>query len=249
VSAIPLPPGLEGRIKQWIRDEVAKLLRSGFLRSASIGEGGLTLRGGFFRLRNRGDSSNAFYIGPLNPALPDGTAQQGWIVRRDDGTTVLMLRDVDVADGQVNQALNWYDRSGNIVLADDTDGGQGLARPYVPFAFYRSRDVDWPTITSTSFQTVYRARGFKQQPKLYAEAWGWNDTGSATGEVRVLVNGVQLGGIASTDNTAVKLLNFGPDAVAGDHTSTILSIEIQARVASGSGGVRVGAAWAEGRQT
>ncbi|SNR33161.1 hypothetical protein [Blastococcus mobilis] len=244
------PPGLFERIRQMVRDEVAKLLRSGLLRSASIGEGGLTLRGGFFRMRNAADTSNAFYIGAVTPAQPDGTPQPGWIVRRADGTNVLLLRDAFPENGPdgVHQALSWLDRTGNTVLADDTDSGQGLARPYVPIVFYRSRNSDWPTVTGGDWQTVYRAKAPKQQPRLLVRAFAGATDGSTSGELRVMINGTQHGSTQAVVGATVGEFIFGPDAVAGSHMSD-LSVEIQARVTAGTGGIRVSPSQGEGRQS
>ncbi|MDP5184790.1 hypothetical protein QOZ88_19325 [Blastococcus sp. BMG 814] len=248
MSTIPLPPGLWERIRAVVRDEVGKLLRSGFLRSASIGEGGLTLRGGFLRLKHDGDGVETFYVGPVSPDLPDGSKQPGVIIRRNDGTIALHLYDPIPSEGDYNQFLAWRDRQGHVVFSDDTDSGQGIALPYIPFAFYRSRNEDWPVVTSTAWTTVYRAKGPKQQPKLYVETWGANNTDGATGQVRVLVNGTELATPGDTASGVVRGFNFGPAAVSGDHLST-LSIEVQARMVSGAGGVQVGVGTVQGRQS
>jgi hypothetical protein len=246
------PPGFWDRVRQIAADEVAKLLRSGLLRNASISEGGLTIKGGFLRLLSAVTGGfDTFYLGPVDPPRADGSPQQGWVVRRADGTIVLQLYDAFPTDsgGALNQALDWRDRGGNIVLADDTDSGQGIARPYVSGAFYRARNVDWPTTTSPTFETIYRAKMPKQHPKLYVRAWGINTVAGATGEIRVMVNGAQLGTTQGTISGTVTESVFGPAAVAGAHMAD-LSVEIQARLASGTGAVQVGVSrGAEGSQT
>jgi hypothetical protein len=242
------PPGLAERIRKIADEAVAKYAKSGFLRNASISDGGLTIKGGFLRLLSKAAGGQTiFYIGPTGDALPDGTPQQGWIVRRGDGTNVLDLYDADVTDGQLNQALNWRDRGGNVVIADDTNAGQGLARPYLQVPFYRVRDQDWPTTTSTSFQAMYRARVPKQQPRLYVRAWG-TGVGASTGEMRVMVNGVQLGSTGTLTAGTVTSFTFGPDAVAGDHMAT-LTVELQVRMTGGTEGVRCCVAQAQGQQS
>jgi hypothetical protein len=241
------PPGLVDRIRQIAAEEVRKFARSGFLRNASISDGGLTIRGGFLRMLF-GDVQ-LFYIGPVSPNLADGSPQQGWIVRRADGSTVLSMRDAFPEDdgGVLRQALNWYDRTGNSTFADDTNSGQGLARPYLPGTFYRSDYADWVAVSGGTFVTKFRARMTKQQPQLYVRAWASNDTSGATGEVRILVNGTQWG---PTRATAFSISEFewGPLTVAGDHMSTLV-VEMQARVASGAGAVRLEPSRLEGRQS
>lgn len=231
------PPGLWERVRAIAAEEVVKFMRSGFLRNASISDGTFTIKGGVLRLLF-GDV-DVFYIGPVDPPLPDGTPQQGWIVRRADGSTVLDLRDAFPADdgGQLRQALNWRDRSGHVVFADDTNSGEGIARPWVPGVWQLSRALDWPQVANGTFETVYRAKMRKQHPRLYTAAFGWCDTPGATGEMRVMVNGVQLGPTAALDNASVRETTFGPEATSGAHMSELV-IEVQARLASGTGTVR-----------
>ncbi len=241
------PPGFWERIRQIVRDEIAKLLRSGLLRSASIGEGGLTLRGGFLRLLF-GDRE-VFYIGPVAPASTDGTPQQGWIVRRADGTSVLDLYDAIPGTGAnpFNQALNWRDRGGNIVFADDTDSGQGMARPYIGGQFHARQFANWSyTVTATEWTTVAQAFVFKQQPQLSVGVRAGMDTTGTTGEVRVLVENVQLGPITSEGFATANRYFTGP--VAGAHME-ILTVEIQGRRTSATGALRLEPIYWMGRQS
>lgn len=240
------PPNLWERIRKLVQDEVGRLLRSGLLRSASIGEGGLTLRGGFLRMLF-GDV-NIVFVGPVGPALPDGTPQMGVVVRRGDGTTVLDLFDADTSDGVLRQALNWRDRDGNTVLADDTNSGQGLARPWLTGGFYRPRFADMTTgTTSGTFETVWETRIAHQQPQLEVAYRATTDLSGATGETQVLVNGTRLGTVRS-ETFVLTTRYVGPEPVAGAHMSE-LHIEIQARRTSATGAVRVEPMWWRGRQS
>jgi hypothetical protein len=243
----PIPSDFWGRIRQMISDEVAKFFRSGPLRNASISDGGLTIRGGFFRLLF--GNVQLFYLGPVNPPLPDGRPQQGWIVKRADGTTVLDLRDADVADGLVLQALNWRDRQGNVVLADDTNSGQGLARPYLQAAFYPARFGDYLGSTSGSFETLYRAELPKQQPRLRVAAIGAADSGGTTGEMRCLIEGAQFGATVTLTNAVQAFGIWGPEFLPDiDHMET-MHVEIQARRTAGAGVVRVAPTAIQGMQS
>ncbi|MDP5182185.1 hypothetical protein QOZ88_06010 [Blastococcus sp. BMG 814] len=247
-AAVPLSTVKE-LARQIAREEVAKFARSGFLRNASISGGdGLTIKdGGALRLETAA-GVESFYVGPVQPDLPDGSPQPGMIVRRNDGTIALHLYDPIPSAEDYNQFLAWRDRAGNVVISDDTDSGQGLARPYLAGAFYPARVQDFLKTTNPAFETIWRERRQKQHPKLYVEAWGATDTSGTTGEVRVMVNGVQLGATQSATAGVVTQYLFGPAAIDGGFGAN-LSVEIQARRSAGTGNVQVGAAWVDGRQS
>jgi hypothetical protein len=243
------PPGFWERVEQIAERAVQRFARSGFLRNASITGGGLTLRGGFFRMRNAAGTSNAFYVGPVTPAQPDGTKQPGWLVYRADGTLVLAMFDAFPEDGPegVNQALNWYDRSGGIVLADDTDSGQGLARPYVPIPLTRARYTDMVAVTDGAFVDVFDSGYFyKVNARARVDVRCTTDASDTTGELRVLVDGVQVGTTQTVD-FLVTMKNIGPFVIPGDAYSQHV-VKVQARRTTGTGAVRLAAA-AWGMQT
>lgn len=237
------------RIQKMIEDAVAKLARSGMLRNASIAEGGLTIKGGFLRLMSAVVGGvETFYAGPITPALPDGSYQPGMIVRRNDGTVVLQLWDPIPSVGDYSQFLAWLDRQGNAIFTDDTDSGFGIARPHLAHSFYPSRVQDFPTTTSATFETIFRARVEKQQSNLFVQAWGATDTAGTTGEVQVTVNGTILGTVQTATSGVINGYNFGPAAVAGNF-GDILNVEIQARRTAGTGNVQAGARLVSGWQT
>lgn len=244
-----VPPGLLERIRQIIADEVGKLLRSGLLRNASISEGGLTIKGGFLRLLASVTGTTLLYVGPYGPPGPDGTVQQGFVLRRADGTAALVMYDAVPGNdgGLFNQAVGWYGRTGGVVFADDTDSGQGIARPYLSTPFYRARNTDWPTVTDTTWVTIERARLAKQQPRLLVQAWAVATAGG-TAQMRVTVNGVELAPPVNVSGSLVTEYTFGPAAVTGAHMSS-LTVELQVQMTSGPGGVQAAASRLEGRQS
>lgn len=260
-----VPADLKEQIRNMIRQEVAETFRSAPLRNASIsggkgltvrGEGGITIDGG--RLRVTGlpgvepgaTGASTVYMGGITPAMPDGTLQPGIIFRREDGTIALALYDpTPSADspGGFQQFLALFDREQNIVLSDDTYSGQGLARPYVPTVLHRARYADWVTTTSTSFETLFHGVLNKQHPNLLLQLQASNDTAGATGEVRVLVNDVPWGAAQATE-FLIRTRTFGSAPVDGEHMESLV-VKVQARVASGTGGVRVEPVYLMGRQS
>jgi hypothetical protein len=246
----PIPPDLWQRIEQLIDRRVADAYRSGALRNATISDGGnLTVTGGAVKVLSP-DGATSAYWGPVAPTLPDGTYQPGWIMYREDGTLAAAMYDPNPdpgGPGDYKQFLALYDRGGSVINSDDTASGQGLARPYLAYPFYRARYADWIGTTSATFETLFRARIPKQHPRLYVRAWASNDTGGATGELRVLVNGVQVGTTQATGFVVAEQV-IGPAAVAGAHMDTLV-VELQARLATGTGAVRVEPSRLEGWQS
>lgn len=248
-AAVPLSTVKE-LARQIAREEVGRFARSGFLRNASI-SGGAGLRiidGGKLALIAE-NGTVLFYIGPVSPSLPDGSPQPGWEVRRADGTLAFGMRDAfPDADGTLNQALTWYDRAGNAVIADDTDSGQGIARPWLTGGFYRARYADMGvSTTSSTFETLWEARLDKQQPQLIVGYKATMDTTETAGETRVLVNDAPLGPVTA-ESFAIVTRMVGPAPVAGAHMDT-LTVKIQGRRTSATGALRVEPAGWWGRQT
>jgi hypothetical protein len=187
-----MPPGLFERIRQMIREETGKLLRSGLLRNASISEGGLTIKGGFLRMKSAAAGGvDTFYVGPITPALPDGSYQPGVIVRRNDGTTALLLWDPIPDPGGPNgysQFLGWYDRTGHAIVTDDTDSGQGIARPWLPLPLPQSTLIaSWPSTSSTTDGIIAESQASLQQVKLWWNASTIADPG-VTGTVQLKIS-------------------------------------------------------------
>lgn len=234
-----VPKDLIGQIRRMIQQEVADSYRSAPLHNASISKGGITVRDGYIRVQSA-DGVSTVFMGGVDPSLPDGTRQPGIVIRREDGTAAMAMFDPDPdpdGPGDYKQFLALYDREEHITVSDDTASGRGLARPYIPATFYRDRFADWVRTTSTTFETMFAAWVYKQHPRLWVQVWGTSDLAGTTGEVRVLADGVPWGPVRSVAFVA-GTVDFGPVALPGAHMETV-RVEIQARVTSGSGGVRV----------
>lgn len=246
---LPLPSE-DDRYRELLRrvDSLETALRAAFT-TISGGAGLRIVDGGSLALKAP-DGTLVFYIGPVAPNQTDGSPQPGWLVTRADGTVVLMLRDQFPGDdgAQLNQALNWYDREGNVVLADDTNSGRGLARPFLTGGFYKARFNDWTVATTSgAFETLWQQQITKQQPRLIVGYRAATDASGVTGETRVMVNGVQWGATQAEEFVA-NYRNLGPLPVAGANGSSLL-VEIQGRRTSASGSVRVEAAFWQGFQS
>lgn len=171
-------------IRKIAREEAAKSYRSGANRNSSIGSGGtFVIQGGRLQLI-ADDGHTIFYVGPLGQRQQDGSDQQGFELIRADGSVVLAMYDAQ--PGQtVRQALNWYDRTGNPVIADDTNGGVGLARPWLPMPLPVSTDItSWPKTSATTWTEVARSLPYEQHPVI---VWQGDAYSAGTAEVQLQI--------------------------------------------------------------
>jgi hypothetical protein len=170
--------------------------------------------------------------------LDDGSYQPMLLLYRADGSLALSMYDPDPTVTGYQQFLAVWDRGGSVVLSDDTNSGQGMARPYLSGGFEPARFTDFAySTTSATFETVAHQYVTKQQPRLQVRVQASMDTAATTGEVRVLVDGTQLGSTTS-EAFAISTRDFGPTAITGVHMQAV-HVEIQGRVTSGSGALKI----------
>jgi hypothetical protein len=232
-----VPRDFLGVIQKMIEDAVAKLARSGMLRNASITGGTLTIKeGGTLKARypaTLGGGVGVFFGDVIN-AGTGAYVGTGLLMQAPNGYDIASFRS-DVTTGTSIAVIR--DGQQNAVFYTDTVTGQGLGRPYLPFTFYSARFTDTPSVTiSATFETLWTADTYKQLAGMFVGAASLADAGTA-GEVRVLVNGVQLGTTQAVSSVAAAH-SFGAAAVAGAHMAA-QGVEIQARVTSGAGSLRV----------
>lgn len=243
------PPGFYDRIQQMINRGVDAAMRSGPLKNASISGGGVTIKGGFLKMLSAvTNGATTFFVGPISPALPDGSYQPSVIIRRNDGTVALLLWDPRPDLDGYNQYLGIYDRTGNAIFTDDTVSGLGIGRPYMPSVGYPVQPRHWPSTASGTWEPLYRARYAKQNPRLIVQAWGCTDTAGTTGEIRIMVDGVQLGATQAVSSGVVAEFVFGPTVMAGTF-GQYLNVELQAQRTAGTGNVQTCFSLIEGRQS
>lgn len=196
------------------------------LRNVVIPEGGLTIRSG----------------GELNVLHPSGN----WILRvakgsdgkyylsvhRDDGTAALEIGTSTMGD----QFLALWDRTGHIVVSDDADSGQGLARPWLSIPTTNVAAASLPTTASAAFFSVVSSGWFqKQQPFIEAQALLLSNA-SGAGEARYTLNGTQVGEAIPITAGAfawTSLQRFPIPGNVGDY----VRLELQLRLTNATGGV------------
>lgn len=208
----------------------------------------LLVNGGTLQVNDPNSGSQVFYVGPGGMNDGSGREQAVVYIHRQDGTIAMALFDGGTAPGHtIQQALQFFDKSGNIYLADDGDG-QGLARPYIPIGFFTDAiGVPTATTTSASFVTLQTLIGFKQHPKVQGQIEVYADVGT-TGTVQVVDQSSNVLFTTNLTSGQFGYVSYGPVALAGTHEQAI-SLNIQGKVLTGAGKVGVRGVAAIGVQT
>lgn len=214
------------------------------LEAATVGKGGITIaNGGSVRVV----APNGAVIATIG-ALPasynriDGSPQQGVILTREDGTIAMVLADVSPTTNPIKQAFQIQDRSANIVIADDTNGGVGVARPYVPVATFEDiSSATVPMTNSAAFADIQWGLASRQHPRVVAQMLVRSDLAGTTGNVRLMDGlGNQVGPtIAVAANTFV-VATIGPVAWTGgtwSFTEGFPMMVVQAQRTAGTGNI------------
>lgn len=229
------PSNLLDRIVKLER-ELAEVRKKVGLSSATISSGGLTVDGGFIKLIDP-DGDEIVWMGPLDPPRPDGRLQQAFVVRDDTGAARIFVWDNDPdGEGGYQQQVAINDPQGNRVFQDDKVTGHGLARPWLPLPITRPRRLDWLKCAINSWETLFEIRMHRQQPKIWLSMMSGASDGSTTGQVRIMMNGVQVFWRVY-NNATVFVDNEGFD-VTTDHFDEI-ELNIDAIRDSGAGSIDV----------
>lgn len=156
--------------------------------------------------------------------------EYGMEIKRQSGKTALSIRNGSV--NNYDQAVRIFDAFNHEIFSCDVVTG-GLARPWL--AMLPPQDtstVRWPQTNATAWTTVARSYNPLWQPRLRL----YFTTAAAagvTGQVRVLVDGVQWGDPVTTgtvfDRTALVTADFAA------RFGSLVKVEIQAMVTSGAG--------------
>jgi hypothetical protein len=216
---------------------VRLLERAPRLTSASI-------RGGALKVYNK--------LGTLQLLFGDSATNGDteFVVWREDGTRALAVYNGGQGTGSPQFASIW-DRSGNIVLSDDTNSGVGHARPWIPLNITPTMDFNQASsTTSGSFVELLRISFFKQQPKISVLVWGATDPATtATIQLWDADNTNALGSNVSIGAGAA-FVNAQWDAISipGGY-GAFRTLSVRARVDSGAGSVKALPVYAYGRQS
>ncbi|MFB7498453.1 hypothetical protein ACFC09_27835 [Streptomyces sp. NPDC056161] len=194
--------------------------------------------------------------GYLNVRPPDGgpavfsvgrwsDQEYGVAIRRQTGSLALTLYNGD-GTSTSQQPLRIYDAYGREIVSDDIDTG-GIAKPWLNMLPPQDATTSrWPQTKATSYTTVAMSYNIVWQPVMRLLMNTRADSGT-TGSVRVQVNGSPWGSTVSAgsgfDFTGAISTNF--PAVYG----TLLKVEIQALVSTGTGSVYAQPVLMYGRQT
>ncbi|MFJ2631051.1 hypothetical protein ACIO6U_03680 [Streptomyces sp. NPDC087422] len=238
-----LPPDLTTLARQVadLRRELSELRAGRRLESAAIGAGGLKItKGGRLatetpggqRVLDSGAISSAAY------AHPDGSPQQAFFIRREDGTLALSLYANPSGSGFAQFVALW-DRAGNIVVSDDAASGVGVARPYIPFTLAPALGTGWdywPRTTSATMADLLVGQIYKQQPKAAVVVVAATDTAGTTGQLQLTISGTAVGA-AQAVTTSGNFFTFTADLTAYDHMQQI-AVSVAGRRTAGTGALR-----------
>lgn len=219
------------------------------LEAANPLQAGATITGGGLTGIDPNTGHRTFFVGL--GGFDDGSGRQQMetlFFRASDGSVALAIFDGGTGLGHTySQALAIYDRAGDVIVADDTTSGQGLARPYIPLGAFTDTSVPTATTTSASFVTLQSLAGYKQHPKLVMQILVYADSGT-TGTIQVVDQASNV--VATTNLTSGQFgyVSFGPTALAGTHELPI-SLNIQGKVLTGAGKVGARGVYAIGVQT
>lgn len=187
-----------------------------------------------------------------NYDIPDGTGrtQMAVAIYRDDTTVAMAMGDWGPVPNHPHlQSIDIRDRLGNIIFADDTLSGKGLARPYSPYPFLPILPTNVPTTTSATFVDVGWASVTRQHPRFYGQALVYSNDPATTGEVRFMVGASQIGSTITVSGSQFNVQTITPTDWPGGYVySDKVTLLLQARRTGGTGAIGA-LAWGEGEQS
>lgn len=207
--------------------------------------GSVTIKDGGALIVQDTSGDNVLSIGKVAPDV-DGEPQMATVIRRMDGSLAFA---VWTAATTGIQPVRIYDLNSNIIFADDTaQAGGGIAIPYLPYNVPQPiARAGWGTTASTTYAAVLRTTSPIAQPKMYIQVIQGAASGStATGQLRVMVNGVQMVEGANGDNIDG---TFDVPSYAYPGFPLQWVVEVQAKVTAGTGTMAVSVRSCYGKQS
>lgn len=241
-----------------LQQQIDELRGARRLEAASIGAGGLHVKGGTLSIEDDGsltviDPSTGRTVTALGTGtVPDGSGRRQMfaIFSRDDGTVALALADLGITPGHPHQqALQWWDRVGNVVLADDTTSGQGIARPWLSLGQWDDGSYPTQTTTSATFATLAQLGGYRQQPRLNVQCLARASDATTAGEVRLLFGASTVLDTKPIPAGAFQYINFATVSLPAGNFGDPITLSIQARRTAGTGTIGVRGTLAVGAQS
>jgi hypothetical protein len=217
---------------------VQQMSTANSLAYATIDRGGVTITNGGSVTVKDTDGHIVAYIGALPSSFnrSDGSAQPGVMFNREDGSVAAFLGDSNPLTPPYKQSFQIYDRTGQVVVADDTNGGKGLAAPWVGGGLIMgdTNTSRWPQTTNGSFLSVSFGWYRIQNPRVQWDIQYVADAATA-GEVRLMINGLQVDA-TQTVGTSFGLWTRYKIAIPGTwNIGDIVGVDLQARRTSGTG--------------
>ncbi len=235
--ATPQPDDIAAQITE-LKRQLDELNRK-TLYSAQISSGGLTVKGGFIRLRDDAGQERV-YAGPTEYAQPPGTTQPVFWVR--DATGRVRLGVFDATAGATYEPTVWiFDKADRVALTTDVNGG--LAEPwlYVPmypkfiptnFSNLTNTDPSLP-VSACNGGVIWEGRiGKCSHPRIQFDlVTGRITGGSGSPTYTMWVDGVQVG---SYSGTTYQNSLHGPYDISSKLGATNISVQVKVS-ATGTG--------------
>ncbi|MET7649305.1 hypothetical protein ABZS83_37985 [Streptomyces sp. NPDC005426] len=224
-----------------VERELRELRAGRRLENASVGSGGVrVVNGGRFAM-DTPINKRMVDIGAINNDSYnhfDGTRQQGIFFRREDGSPMFSCFSYPPF-GSEAQAWKFYDNTQSVVVAEDANSGQGLARPYLPVALapaYAGGWDYWPRTSATTLTELWAGRIYKQQPRLVVVVRASMDTSGATGSISLRINGESQP--AQTVGFSVGYFTLGPYTLTNTDHMQQIDIAVEGKRDTGTGTIR-----------
>ena len=193
-----------------------------------------------FQMNATSNGKTVLYMGQDSLKDGSGRTQESLYLYRDDGTPALIMADLGTASNHPHQqALAWFDRAGNTVIADDTESGVGVARPHIPvYAMQNTNPATWPSTSATTMTQIALSYIEYQQPKL---AWSIECYAPAgvTGEFQLQVGGTTVGTTTVVGGTSGTFAMWGDTQPipSGFSFGGLYAVALNAQVTAGAGTV------------
>ena len=173
--------------------------------------------------------------------IPDGSGRRQTVtgITRDDGTAALQCADLGtVLNHPHQQALQWFDRSGNNVIADDTVSGVGLARPHIPMSMSNTNISTWPATNATTSTQIAGGYAEYQHPKVFFAIQCYAPA-NVTGNFYLQYNGTTIAQTSVVGGTSGQFYLWSSTVAvpSGLTFGSVYTLGINADVAAGTGTV------------